>query len=154
MQATARERIRQFDIRPAEPEVQARRLSGGNLQKLVAARELSTRPSLVVASYPTMGLDIQAAANVYEHLFELARQGSAVLWISEDLDDLLRFAHRIAVLVAGRLQTIVDASHTTVFDIGRAMTSAPATASWPTASNPSAGVVPAARLASPRGGLR
>jgi ABC-type uncharacterized transport system ATPase subunit len=111
-----------FDVRPCDPAVHADALSGGNLQKLVAARELSHRPALVVACYPTMGLDLAASAMVYQQLFALAREGSAVLWVSEDLDDLLRFAHRIVVMFRGRIAGIVDAPTATRDQLGAWMT--------------------------------
>jgi simple sugar transport system ATP-binding protein len=118
----AAERIALFGVRPADPLIQARWLSGGNLQKLVAARELADAPAAVVACYPTMGLDITASAQVYEALFEQARQGSAVLWISEDLDDLLRHAHRIAVMVDGRIVKLLCGADTSLAEIGAWMT--------------------------------
>ena len=107
-----------FAVRPADPWVAAGALSGGNLQKLVAARELSQQPAAVLACYPTMGLDVTATAQVYETLFGLARDGVAVLWISEDLDDLLRNAHRIAVMSEGRIVQVVEAHQTTAFELG------------------------------------
>lgn len=118
----AAERIALFGVRPADARAQARWLSGGNLQKLVAARELADAPAAVVACYPTMGLDITASAQVYEALFEQARQGSAVLWISEDLDDLLRHAHRIAVMCDGRIVALLSAADTSLAEIGAWMT--------------------------------
>jgi simple sugar transport system ATP-binding protein len=111
-----------FSVRPADPQALAGTLSGGNLQKLVAARELSQGPAAVVASYPTMGLDVTASAQVYETLFGLARSGAAVLWISEDLDDLLQYAHRIAVVFEGRVVRVLDASRTTAHEVGGWMT--------------------------------
>jgi simple sugar transport system ATP-binding protein len=111
-----------FSVRPADPLVLAGTLSGGNLQKLVAARELSQEPAAVVACYPTMGLDVTATAQVYKTLFGLARNGAAVLWISEDLDDLLQHAHRIAVMFEGRVVHVVEASKTTAFEVGGWMT--------------------------------
>jgi general nucleoside transport system ATP-binding protein len=110
--------IAAFDIRPADPRVAAGSLSGGNLQKLVAARELAGSPALIVACYPTMGLDLGAAAAVYEALFAHAREGAAVLWISEDLDDLLQYSHRIAVLHRGRIAGIVDGARATRRQLG------------------------------------
>ncbi len=118
MLVEATERVKHFDIRPADPALAAGTLSGGNLQKLVAARELSGNPALVVACYPTMGLDMAASAAVYDALFLHASRGACVLWISEDLDDLLRYAHRIAVLYRGRIAGIVDARSTTRHQIG------------------------------------
>lgn len=109
MSVWARERLEAFDVRPPQPELAAHALSGGNLQKLVAARELEGTPAFVVACYPTMGLDVAAAAAIYGTLFDLASRGSAVLWISEDLDDLLRYAHRVAVMFRGRIAGHCDA---------------------------------------------
>lgn len=114
----AQKLIRDFDIRPPKPDASAASLSGGNLQKLVAARELSGDPVLVVACYPTMGLDLGAAAAVYESLFAHARRGACVLWISEDIDDLLRYAHRIAVMYRGRIVRVADARATSRREIG------------------------------------
>lgn len=129
MTGDARALIEQFDVRPPDPLTQASKLSGGNLQKLVAARELSDQPAVVVACYPTMGLDITASATVYGALFYLARRGCAVLWVSEDLEDLMRYAHRIAVMLDGRIVKVLDASSTSITEIGAWMTgsvSAPA----------------------------
>ncbi|HWM46676.1 MAG TPA: ABC transporter ATP-binding protein [Xanthobacteraceae bacterium] len=96
-----------YDVRPAQASLPAAALSGGNLQKLVIARELSGAPRLVIACYPTMGLDVAATQAVYRRLFEHAERGACVVWISEDLDDLLRYAHRIAVMQAGRIAGLV-----------------------------------------------
>lgn len=114
--------MERFDVRPRDPSTPAVRLSGGNLQKLVIARELSQVPALVVACYPTMGLDVAATSAVYEVLFDLARGGSAVLWISEDLDDLLRYAHRVVVLSHGRIVADADAGALTREQVGAWMT--------------------------------
>ena len=114
--------IARFDVRPPNPRGLAGWLSGGNLQKLVAARELSGSPAVVIACYPTMGLDITAAAQVYESLFGLARKGAGVLWISEDLDDLMKHAHRIAVMLDGRVVRVLDAAGTSLAELGSWMT--------------------------------
>jgi ABC-type uncharacterized transport system ATPase subunit len=113
--------ISEYDVRPRNPGLRAGSLSGGNLQKLVIARELSGSPDLVVACYPTMGLDLTAADAVRQRMFEHAARGSAVLWISEDLDDLLQYAHRIAVLSNGRLMGIVPRDGASRDRIGRLM---------------------------------
>lgn len=118
----SRELIQLYGVRPANPQASAQTLSGGNLQKLVAARELSSAPVVVVACYPTMGLDVTATAQIYEALFELARRGSAVLWISEDLGDLLRYSHRIAVMLGGRVVKVLDARQTQTTEVGAWMT--------------------------------
>lgn len=108
-------------MRPPNPDLAAGSLSGGNLQKLVIARELSGSPNLVVACYPTMGLDLIAADAVRQRMFEHAARGSAVLWMSEDLDDLLQYTHRIAVLFNGRLMGIVRRDGASREQIGRLM---------------------------------
>ena len=113
--------IARFGVRPADPQVLAGHLSGGNLQKLVAARELADAPAAVVACYPTMGLDVAATAQVYDALFGLARSGSAVLWVSEDLDDLLQHAHRIAVMFEGRVIALFDTARATRAQVGACM---------------------------------
>jgi general nucleoside transport system ATP-binding protein len=113
--------IASFDVRPRLPSLPAAALSGGNLQKLVIARELSERHRLVVACYPTMGLDVLAAQAVYRNLFQQAADGSCVVWMSEELDDLLTYAHRIAVMHSGRLVGIVERENADRQMIGRWM---------------------------------
>jgi ABC-type uncharacterized transport system ATPase subunit len=113
--------IDDYDVRPRNPDLAAGSLSGGNLQKLVIARELSGSPNLVVACYPTMGLDLIAADAVRQRMFEHAARGCAVLWMSEDLDDLLQYAHRIAILFNGRLMGIVSREAASRDHIGRLM---------------------------------
>ena len=120
--ATATRLMEQYDVRPRRPELASGRLSGGNLQKLVIARELAQARRFVVACYPTMGLDLQAAQAVYDALFRQAADGAAVLWISEDLDDLLRHAHRIGVLYHGRLAAVLPAAQADRVRLGHLMT--------------------------------
>lgn len=100
-------RLEAFDVRPPNPRLPARTLSGGNLQKLVLARELGEPCDLVVACYPTMGLDLGATANVHRRLREQAAAGACVVWFSEDLDELLGGCHRVAVLTKGRFAGMV-----------------------------------------------
>jgi ABC-type uncharacterized transport system ATPase subunit len=119
--AGADELLARYDVRPPDPALAAADLSGGNLQKLVIARELSGTPKLVVACYPTMGLDVIAANAVRQAMFDHAARGAGVLWFSEDLDDLLVYAHRIAVLHGGRLVGVVSQADATRDGIGRMM---------------------------------
>lgn len=100
--------IDRFKVNPPEPLRIAGTLSGGNVQKLVSARELAVTHAGLLTCYPTMGLDIAAIEGVYAEIFAQASAGAAVLWISEDLDDLLAAAHRIAVLREGRLIAVLD----------------------------------------------
>lgn len=120
--ARTAEVIRTYNVRPDRAELLASQLSGGNLQKLVVGRELMQTKDLIVAAYPTMGLDAGAAHDIYQALFKRANEGAAVLWISEDLDDLLGYAHRIAVLQHGRIAEVFDAKGADRYAIGRAMT--------------------------------
>jgi simple sugar transport system ATP-binding protein len=103
----ARQLMTRYDVRPPQPALQAAALSGGNLQKLVIARELSGNVKLVIACYPTMGLDVKAAQAVYREMFRRAGEGACVVWISEELDDLLSYAHRIAVIHDGAIMGVV-----------------------------------------------
>lgn len=92
-----------FDVRKGPRDPEARALSGGNLQKFVVGREVLRKPGLLVVSQPTWGVDAGAASLIRQALLDLAREGSAVLVISQDLDELLEMADRIAVLFHGRL---------------------------------------------------
>jgi len=103
------------DYRVATPSLTTKtgRLSGGNIQKLVLARELSKRPTggvkLVVAAHPTYGLDIGATEQTHRLLLAERDRGAGVLLISEDLEELFRLAHRILVMFGGRVMGVVDA---------------------------------------------
>jgi len=110
-----------YDVRPPQPALAADAFSGGNLQKLVIARELAENRRLIVASYPTMGLDAAATKAVYQNLFAHAARGACVVWISEELDDLMRYAHRIAVMYDGRIAGIVRREQATRDMLGRWM---------------------------------
>jgi simple sugar transport system ATP-binding protein len=92
-----------FDVRKSGRDPAARALSGGNLQKFVVGREILRRPGVLVVAQPTWGVDAGAARLIRQALLDLARQGSAVLVISQDLDELLEIADRIAVIFRGRL---------------------------------------------------
>ena len=108
----AEQLIRSFDVRPPDPLARAGDLSGGNQQKLVAARELEggLAPKLVVAAQPSRGLDLAATRRLHEALRSAARGGAAVIVISSDLDELRSMCHRIAVLFEGRIAGEADPS--------------------------------------------
>jgi general nucleoside transport system ATP-binding protein len=101
---------------------EARLLSGGNLQRLILAREIESGPRLMVAVQPTRGLDVGAIENVHRLLLEQRKNGTAILLISEDLDELLALSDRIAVIYEGQVLGIVDAAAADVHDIGLMMT--------------------------------
>ena len=99
----AAELIRAYDVRATGPRQTLGALSGGNAQKLIAAREFAARPKLLIADQPTRGIDIQAAAFIRARLIDLAEQGTAVLLITADLDELLSLSDRVAVMFGGRI---------------------------------------------------
>jgi simple sugar transport system ATP-binding protein len=113
--------IDQYDISTPGPDTPSRKLSGGNLQKVILAREISSEPQVIVASYPTRGLDIGATENVRNILVEERSQGAAILLISEDLDEVFALADRIVVLFEGRIMGIVDAKEADREQIGLMM---------------------------------
>src|SRR5690606_7697779 len=100
--------IHALDVRPADPALPARALSGGNQQKVILARELDTRPKVLVVVQPTRGLDIGAIANVHQRLRSARDEGCAILLFSLDLDEVLALADRILVLYGGRVMGVVD----------------------------------------------
>jgi simple sugar transport system ATP-binding protein len=149
-----------FGVVAASPEVPIRSLSGGNMQKVVLAREIALAPRLLVASQPTRGVDIGACESLHERLGALRDSGAAVLLISADLDELLALSDRIAVMSHGRLvghfaAAEVDARRLGLYMTGvchdpaaRADLDAPFTPAEPSApSAPSAPVTPSARSA-------
>ncbi len=95
--------VEEFDIKTPSLRTETRTLSGGNIQKIVLARELSGKPRLVVASHPTYGLDIGSTNHTHELLLAQRSRGAAVVVISEDLDELLKLSDRILVMYAGRV---------------------------------------------------
>lgn len=97
-----------FDIRCQGPDAPVRKLSGGNMQKLILARVLSQGPHLILANQPTWGLDVGATAAVHQHLLDAARRGAGVVLISEDLDELFQLSDRIQVMYHGRLSEPED----------------------------------------------
>jgi simple sugar transport system ATP-binding protein len=116
--------IRDFDVRKGKPDPEARALSGGNLQKFVIGRELDRKPSVLVVNQPTWGVDAGAAATIRQALLDLARAGSAVLVISQDLDEIFEIADRIAVISRGQLSEAHLASEMTAEKIGLLMAGA------------------------------
>jgi simple sugar transport system ATP-binding protein len=92
-----------FDVRPRSADIPADLLSGGNAQKLIVARELSRRPPILIASQPTRGIDIGAIEFVHSQLIQARDDGSAVLLVSADLNEILTLADRILVMYGGRI---------------------------------------------------
>jgi simple sugar transport system ATP-binding protein len=122
-----------FDVRAPSERTPVARLSGGNQQKVILARELSGAVRLVLANQPTRGLDVGSVEAIHQRLLALRDQGCAVLLVSADLDELRALADRIAVLYRGRLVATLPAAAATPEQLGLLMTGA-------TAASPQQGV--------------
>ena len=123
IQKDAAEIIKEFQIK-ASPGDQLRKLSGGNMQKVVLARALSRRPKVLIASQPTRGLDVGATEYVRKRLLEERERGTAVILLSEDLDEVLALSDRIAVIYEGQIRGIIPASEATPERLGLLMAGA------------------------------
>jgi len=117
----ADELIKQFHVKTPSRETHAKNLSGGNIQKVVLAREISRNPRAIIAAQPTRGLDIGASEYVREQLLVERRKGAAILLISEDLDEILALADRIAVIYEGQIMDIVPRENATPEKLGLLM---------------------------------
>jgi simple sugar transport system ATP-binding protein len=117
----AAELIHRYDVRGGGPEVPARQLSGGNLQKVVLAREFEGSPRVLVVASPTRGLDVAAIETVHRYLRDAAEGYVGVLLISEDLDEILALADRVAVIYEGAIVGERDARSATVEELGLLM---------------------------------
>jgi len=113
--------IRRYDVRTSGPSAPARMLSGGNLQKVVLAREFSGRPKVLVVAAPTRGLDVGAIETVHGYLRGAAADGVAVLLISEDLDEVLALADRVVVMYEGSIVGEADARTASIDELGLLM---------------------------------
>jgi simple sugar transport system ATP-binding protein len=110
MREKAVEAIRAFDIKATGPETETDHLSGGNVQKVVIAREFSSQMNVLVAASPTRGLDVAAVETVHRYLLDAAEAGAGVLLLSEDLDEILALNDRVVVMYEGALSDVVDRS--------------------------------------------
>src|SRR5829696_7437687 len=115
------ELITKFHVKTPSCETHAKNLSGGNIQKVVLAREISRNPRVILAAQPTRGLDIGATEYVREQLLEQRRKGVAVMLISEDLDEVLALSDRIAVIYEGQIMDIVPREYASPEKLGLLM---------------------------------
>ena len=99
-----------------------RRLSGGNVQKVLVGREIASAPTVLMTAYAVRGLDINTSYTIYHLLNEQKAKGVAVIFVGEDLDVLLELCDRILVLCAGKVNGIVDGRNTTKEEVGLLMT--------------------------------
>jgi simple sugar transport system ATP-binding protein len=120
--ARAQELKDAYEVSAPSIDTEARLLSGGNLQRLILAREISSEPGLMVAVQPTRGLDVGAIETVHKLLLEQRAAGMAVLLISEDLDEILMIADRVAVIYEGRISPSIAVEEAEVAQLGLMMT--------------------------------
>ena len=102
-----------------------RKLSGGNLQKLVLGRELMRSPAVLIAEQPTRGLDVGATEYIHQQLLAERDRGAAILLISAELEEILQLSDRIAVLYRGQLMGVLDAEEAQVEVLGLMMAGTP-----------------------------
>ena len=121
IEQNAHDAISDYQIAAPNCETAAKLLSGGNIQKVVLARELSENPSLIVAVHPTYGLDIGATEQVRQILLAQRERGAATLLISEDLEEIITMSDRILVLFNGEVMGILDAENADIEEIGLMM---------------------------------
>jgi simple sugar transport system ATP-binding protein len=117
----ARKLIDAFSVKTPSKDTPAKSLSGGNIQKLILARELARRPRLLIAAQPTRGVDIGATEYIHNQLLKQRAEGLATLLVSEDLDEVKALSDRIVVLYGGEIMGIVDADVVTTEELGLMM---------------------------------
>jgi len=131
----ARERTeeirRDFDVRTPNIEVAAHALSGGNQQKLIVGREMSSEPELFIAAHPTRGIDVGAQGAVWEDLRQARTAGMATVLVSADLEELIGLSDTIVVMLRGRIVARLDPKTVTPRDLGSYMTGATVAESKP-----------------------
>ena len=113
--------IKQFSIKAPDIKAEISTLSGGNMQKLLMGRELISNPEVIVAAQPTRGLDVSAVEAIHKLIIDQRDKGSAVLLISEDLDELFKLSDRLIVLYEGKAIKEIDADLATIDTVGLAM---------------------------------
>src|SRR5215203_230810 len=119
--ANAQKLIKEYDVRTPSAFVNAGKLSGGNQQKVIVARELSRPVKLVIASQPTRGLDVGSIEYIHKRIVEQRDQGAAILIVSTELDEVLAVGDRIAVMQGGRVVGVVEGEEATYEKVGMLM---------------------------------
>ena len=115
------ELIEQYNVKTPSQDTPVKNLSGGNIQKLLLARELSRKPKVVIAAQPTRGLDVGATEYVHQVLTDQRGEGTAILLISEDLDEVLALSDRIIVIYEGEIMGQVVTEEASPEDLGLMM---------------------------------
>ena len=113
--------IKEFSIKTGEPKAEISTLSGGNMQKLLMGRELISNPDVIIAAQPTRGLDVSAVQALHELIINQRNKGSAIMLISEDLDELFKLSDRLIVIYEGRIIKEFDIDDANTNNVGLAM---------------------------------
>jgi simple sugar transport system ATP-binding protein len=121
MRSRARELIARYNVKTVSPDAPIRDLSGGNVQRAVLARELSSDVDVLIVANPCFGLDFVSVADIRAQIVEQRNRGAAVLLVSEDLDEILELSDRIAVISEGKVAYLTDAAGADRTTIGRHM---------------------------------
>ncbi|MGQ9700281.1 MAG: ABC transporter ATP-binding protein [Candidatus Bipolaricaulaceae bacterium] len=121
VRAFALQAIKDYGIMTPSPRTPAKLLSGGNIQRLILARELSGDPAVVIAAHPTYGLDVGATEHIRQLLLRARDAGAAILLVSEDLEEVLELSDRIAVMFRGEIMGVLPAAEATLEEIGLMM---------------------------------
>ena len=114
--------IQELEVVTPDSETPVRRLSGGNVQKVLVGREIASAPTVLMAAYPVRGLDINSSYTIYNLLNKQKESGTAVIFVGEDLDVLIELCDRILVMCHGQISGVVDGRSATKEDIGLMMT--------------------------------
>jgi len=120
----SQELVTAFGVKTATLDCPVRLMSGGNLQRLVLAREISARPKLIIANYPARGLDVAATEAIHQMLVDQRNQGASILMVSEDLEEIFKLADRVAVIYEGQIMGIMAAKNATSEELGLLMAGA------------------------------
>jgi simple sugar transport system ATP-binding protein len=121
MEAHAARLVREFAVKTPGLDTPLKNLSGGNIQKLIMARELSRHPEILIAAQPTRGVDVSATGYIHERLLQQREAGTGILLISEDLDEICALSDRIAVMYEGRIIGVVRRGQATREQLGLMM---------------------------------
>ncbi len=113
--------VEAYDVRTPSVDTPAGKLSGGNAQKMILAREIARHPKVLLAAQPTRGLDVSAIEFVHRTLIEQRDAGVAILLFSTELDEIMALSDRIAVMYDGQIVDVVDAQDADVHEIGLMM---------------------------------
>lgn len=118
MRKDALDFIKKYDIRPTDPNIIFGRMSGGNQQKVIVARELEKEHKFIIASQPTRGVDIGAIESIHNMILQEKKRGNAILVVSAELSEVMNLSDRIAVMFHGKIMDIIDRKDATEEKLG------------------------------------